>query len=360
MKRNTKIMNEIIMGIVIMAAVTAGCRTTDLETQTKRDDGFAPLFDKVRRDTMKESVPGAEEIAVSELNVNIEPEIIIIEKPVFVPEKDWVEEQKLTPVELTKKITEQGIIRPENYSKAAFIYDYYEDQVYEVYAQILRTTDINLESGEMALDAPFISDSENWIVGAGISKEGNQTVQHLYLKPKKAGLEATLIINTDRRVYHIMLKSYNTVFMPIVKWKYKTPDKKISVIGGKRISGGDVYGGINMTDKDMSGDDSKNNVTLSEEIEYVDPRFLSFDYKVRYSVFKKPRWLPRLVYDDGQKTYLVFNPIVLQTELPVVLENNRDIINYRVSGDLVVIDKLVEKITVKYQKDKIIVEKKKK
>jgi type IV secretion system protein VirB9 len=56
----------------------------------------------------------------------------------------------------------------------------------------------------------------------------------------------------------------------------------------------------------------------------------------------------------------VFNPIVLQTELPVVLENDKDVINYRVAGDLVIIDKLVEKVTVKYQKDKIIVEKKKK
>lgn len=349
-----------IIAVIITVMAASGCRTFDLETQTKRDDGIAPLFEQVRREeASKEDVPSAERIAVSELNVNIEPEIIFIEKPVFVPERDWTEEQKLTPVELTKKITEQGIIRPQDYSKAAFIYDYYEDQVYEVYAQILRTTDISLEPGEMALDAPFISDSENWIIGAGISKEGRETVQHLYLKPKKAGLEATLIMNTDRRAYHILLKSYNTVFMPIVKWRHKMPDK-ISVIGGQLASGdgGGGYGGALTSNND--GIDASKPVSVSEEIEYVDPRYLSFDYKVRYSIFKKPRWLPRLVYDDGQKTYLVFNPIVLQTELPVVLENDKDVINYRVTGDLVVIDKLVEKVTVKYQKDKIIVEKKKK
>jgi type IV secretion system protein VirB9 len=341
------------MTAAIMALTAGGCKTTDLEKQTRRDDG--PLFDMVKRDKAKEEKPGAERIAVSELNVNIEPQIIFIEKPVFIPEKDWREEQALTPVELTRKITEQGIIKPENYNKAAFIYDYFEDQVYEVYAQILRTTDINLEAGEMALDAPFISDSENWIIGAGISKEKKETVQHLYLKPKKAGLEATLIINTDRRAYHIMLKSYNTVFMPIVKWRYKLPAEKISVTAGKTDAGGG-YGAL----AELDTEPAKNPVSLSEEIEYVDPRYLSFDYKVRYSIFKKPRWLPRLVYDDGQKTYLAFNPVVLQTELPVVLENNRDVINYRVSGDLVVIDKLVEKITVRYRKDKIIVEKKKK
>lgn len=352
-------MKRIIAAVITVIAVN-GCRTMDLETQTKRDDGLAPLFEKVKRvEESKEETAGKEQMAVSELNVNIEPEIIFIEKPVFVPEKDWAEEQKLTPVELTRKITEQGIIKPQDYSKAAFIYDYYEDQVYEVYAQILRTTDISLEPGEIALDAPFISDSENWIIGAGVSREGRETVQHLYLKPKKAALEATLIINTDRRVYHIMLKSYNTVFMPIVKWRYKTASEKISVIGGQLASsGGGGYGGT-ITGGSYEGGVNKS-VSLSEEIEYVDPRYLSFDYKVRYSIFKKPRWLPRLVYDDGQKTYLVFNPIVLQTELPVVLENDKDVINYRVAGDLAVIDKLVEKITVKYQKDKIIVEKKKK
>jgi type IV secretion system protein VirB9 len=346
-----------VITAVIALTIISGCKTMDLETQTKRDDGFAPLFEKVKRGGSEDKIPEAEKRAVSELNVNIEPEIIFIEKPVFIPEKDWKEEQKLSAVELTKKITEQGIIKPEDYSKAAFIYDYNEDQVYEVYAQILRTTDINLEAGEIALDAPFISDSENWMLGAGVSKEGPRTIQHLYLKPKKAGLEATLIINTDRRVYHIMLKSYNTVFMPIVKWRYKTPPDKAGASGGAAAAFEDGYGGAAPSG---GGKYEKASVSLSEEIEYVDPRYLSFDYKVRYGIFKKPRWLPRLVYDDGQKTYLVFNPVVLQTELPVVLENNRDIINYRVSGDLIVIDKLVEKMTVKYQKDKIIVEKKKK
>jgi type IV secretion system protein VirB9 len=346
-------MKKIIIAVIIVI-VTGGCKTMDLETQTKRDEGLIPLIDSVKEDRGFREDAGStvEAAAVSELNVNIEPTVIVVEKPVFVPEKDWGEEQKLTPVELTKKITAQGIVSPSSYNMAAFIYDYIPDQVYEVYTQILRTTLITLEGEETALDAPFISDSENWIIGAGISREGGKTVQHIYIKPKKAGIESTFIINTDRRVYYLLLKSYNTVFMPIVRWRYKLPVDTIAVKDGNVISGkvSEVVGGLW----------EKKPVSLSEEIEYVDPRYLSFDYKVRYGIFRKPRWLPRLVYDDGQKTYLVFNPIVLQTELPVVLENNRDIVNYRVNGDLLIIDKLVEKVTVKYLKDKIIVEKKKK
>jgi type IV secretion system protein VirB9 len=349
-----KEMKKITIAMIWVAAVIS-CKTMDLETQTKREDGFAPLFDSVKRgkEGVGEAEATGEQLAVSKLNVNIEPEVIIVEKPVFIPRKDWEAEQKMTPLELTRTITARGIVSPADYNMAAFIYDYIPDQVYEVYTQILRTTAITLEADEAALDAPFISDSENWILGAGVSREGEKTVQHIYIKPKKAGIESTFIINTNRRVYYLLLKSYNTVFMPIVKWRYKLPSDTLKASGEKTSGGGDASAAAE------TGEAPKG-ASLSEEIEYVDPRYLSFDYKVRYSVFKKPRWLPRLVYDDGQKTYLVFNPVVLQTELPVVLENNRDIVNYRVNGDLLVIDKLVEKVTVKYQKDKITVEKKKK
>ena len=41
---------------------------------------------------------------------------------------------------------------------------------------------------------------------------------------------------------------------------------------------------------------------LSKEMVGVDPRFLSFDYKMTYSIFRKPYWLPVRVYDDGHST----------------------------------------------------------
>jgi type IV secretion system protein VirB9 len=295
--------------------------------------------------TEKETPPTPQEIAVSELSVNIEPEIIFVEKPVYVPEKDWKEEKQEDPVEFARKVTEAGIKAPNDYNRAAFLYDYNTDQVYEIYAQVLRTTDITLEAGEIALDAPFISDSDNWIIAAGVSREDGRNIQHIYLKPKQAGLEASFIINTDRRVYHLLLKSFNTTFMPVVKWRYKMKET-FTVTGGTK--------GQYLLD-----DPEQKNVTLSEEIEYVDPRYLSFDYKVRYNIFKKPRWLPRMVYDDGQKTYIVFNSIVLQTEMPEVVENYRDIVNYRVAGDIIIIDKLIEKAAVAYNGDKITIEKKK-
>ena len=66
-------------------------------------------------------------------------------------------------------------MKPSDYSHAARIYDYDPDQVYEVYCQVLRTTDLYLEPGEVVIDSPFVSDSERWIIGAGVNQQMEQS-----------------------------------------------------------------------------------------------------------------------------------------------------------------------------------------
>jgi type IV secretion system protein VirB9 len=90
----------------------------------------------------------------------------------------------------------------------------------------------------------------------------------------------------------------------------------------------------------------------------VDPRFLSFNYRITHGIFNKPYWLPELVFDDGSKTYITFPPQVLQRELPAVFENRRDVLNYRVNGNVVIIDKLIENITVRINSTQITIVKK--
>jgi type IV secretion system protein VirB9 len=98
----------------------------------------------------------------------------------------------------------------------------------------------------------------------------------------------------------------------------------------------------------------------TEQLEYIDPRYLSFNYTARYGLFRRrPVWMPNRVYDDGKKTYIVFPEAVLQQEMPGIFENKSDIVNYRVLENIVIIDKLIEKITIKYQNRSITIEKKK-
>jgi type IV secretion system protein VirB9 len=266
-----------------------------------------------------------------------EPEVIVVERPVFVPEKETQRSQ--TPgINTVRDSNNEGIIKPSDYSHAAVVYDYNPDWVYEVYAQPLKVCDICLEPGERSLDIPFISDSERWNLGAGVSMENGASVQHIYVKPAASGQEASLIINTDRRVYRIILRSYQSVFMPLVRWRYHSglpnnfiPSQRQNLSEG--VEPENPYAG-------------------------VDPRFLSFNYRITYGFFRKPVWMPELVFDDGSKTYITFPDLVLQRELPSVFENRKDVLNYRVTGKLIVIDKLIENITVKIGRSEITISKK--
>jgi type IV secretion system protein VirB9 len=91
----------------------------------------------------------------------------------------------------------------------------------------------------------------------------------------------------------------------------------------------------------------------------VDPAFLSFDYKMSYSVFKKPAWLPRRVYDDGAKTYIELDEKVLHTESPALFNKRDERVNYRLNGKLMVLDELIEKLTLRLGKESVTIEKKK-
>ena len=259
------------------------------------------------------------------------PEIIVIERPVFVPALESPGARN-TGTALVQESNRAGIINPSDYSHAAIIYDYNINQVYEVYTQPNRITDITLQPNETVTEPPFVSDSDNWILGGGVNYENGSPVQHIYVNPLKSGISTTLIINTDRRVYRLILKSFSHTHMPLVKWRYLPPLPNNFIQQAKQDS-----------DSSFPG---------------VDPRFLSFNYRITRSIFNKPYWLPQLVFDDGSKTYITFPNVVLQRELPTVFENRNNILNYRVVGNVIIIDKLIESIVIKIGRSEVIIKKK--
>jgi type IV secretion system protein VirB9 len=327
--------------ILLLTFLSFSCATADFDDSVKKQNssgvsigsGKQAKTKKYSKNTEDETAPPP-------------PEIVIVERPYFIPEKEAPRSPAVSGLDAVRNSNNSGIIKPSDYSHAAVIYDYNPDWVYEVYAMPLRVCDICLEPGERALDVPFVSDSERWLVGAAVSLENGVSVQHIYVKPAASGQEASLIINTDRRVYRIILRSYNSAFMPLVRWRYHSglPNNYISSPSRQPDSNAPAS---------LSDGSSPDNPFAG-----VDPRFLSFNYRVTYGLFSKPVWLPELVFDDGSKTYITFPDRVLQRELPSVFENRKDALNYRVTGKLIVIDKLVENITVKIGKKEITITKK--
>jgi type IV secretion system protein VirB9 len=311
----------------LLALVFSSCSTTiDIQRKIQSSLGVNKMFDP--------------SLAISGVPIEVEaepPPPVIIERPIYIPEASAPSAPALQGRSAVQAAARTGILEPRDYSNATMLYDYDRDFVYELYCQPFRLSDVTLQPGEKTVDVPFVSDSERWMLGAGVSYEGGVAVQHIYVKPTAANLVATLIINTDQRVYHLILRSYSDVHMPVVRWRYR--DNSIPQIFVSSNSGSSVAGVV------ASG--------LS-----TDPRYLSFDYRIKYGFFQKPRWLPTLVYDDGQKTYVTFPDSVLQTEMPAVFEDRADVLNYRVNGNLMIIDKLIEKITVRLADKVISIEKK--
>jgi type IV secretion system protein VirB9 len=295
----------------------------------------------VKKDVAAENHP----VILPEQDLNVvgspvETKITVIEKPVYVPQQTQPAAQPRGTAAV-QNAARDGTAAPQDFSHAAAVYDFQIDWVYEVYTQPMRATDIRLKPGESVVESPFISDSERWMLGAGISYEGAAQVQHIYVKPKQSNLSASLIINTSEREYHILLRSFQDSYMPIVRWRYFPNSMPQNYIIDSKNAGV------------ISGDQDNSSFALA------DPRFLSFNYKITYGWFKKPKWLPRRVYDDGKKTYIVFPEALLQSELPAIFENRNDIVNYRVIRNIIVIDKLILSVSVRLDKYSVSISKQK-
>ena len=201
----------------------------------------------------------------------------------------------------------------------------------------LRVTDIYLQPGEKVIEQPFCGDTTRWSIGGGVSKTIGVDTQHLYLKPSEEGLETTLIINTERRIYHLIIKSFKDTFMLAVMWRYPGLGMPYDFLSQENQR-------KNTPEQGKQGpDQTESAATLFA----IDPALMSTDYMVSYPKGNPPQWLPTLVLDDGKKTYIVLPDTVMHHELPALFGENGEIVNFRVKDNIFVIDRLIRKVQLK-------------
>lgn len=292
------------------------------------DDELSAHYDEVQKYLIQEQLK----------EVDIPKTVVYVEKPVYYPVGASAESDKpaLKGTDAAKQSTKEAQMTPEKWTGGTMYYDFDSDFTYEIYCQPYRVTDLILEPGEQVIEMPFLSEEKVWEIGAGVSRNGNIDTQHFFLKPAYSGLITSFIIITDKRVYHLLLKSFKDVYMTQVKWQYPNTMP------------------FNIKTDAMNERINK----MSKETTEVDPAFLSFDYKMSYSVFKKPYWLPTRVYDDGKKTYIVMDETVLHMTSPVLFNKRNERINYSVNKNLIVINELIEKVTLRVGKEKVTIKKK--
>lgn len=328
-----------IFSAASLALALASCRTTksfdSLGAETERTRPVRNFKEEKRQNYNEiQQVLLEEELK----EVDVEKTVVYVDRPVYYPADEKLDMPSLKGTDAAKASTKAAAQEPSFFTGGTMYYDFDKDFTYEIYCQPYRVTDIILEPGEQVIEMPFLSEEKVWEVGAGVSREGNVDTQHFFMKPAYSGLTTAFILITDRRVYHMLLKSFKDCWMTQVKWKYPNT-MPFNLMSGK-LRGSEAVGAVS---QDSTG---------------VDPAFLSFDYKMSYSLFKKPYWLPKRVYDDGRRTFIVMDETVLHMVTPVLFNKRNHMINYAVNKNIIVIPELIEKVTLRVGLQKVVIKKK--
>lgn len=204
----------------------------------------------------------------------------------------------------------------------------YGAQPITVVCAVLQVCDIELQAGEQVNNLNV--GDPRFTVEPAVSGTGPAEVLHLVLKPLDVGLATSLVVTTNKRTYHMRLRSHRTDYMARVGFSYP----------------GDVMAEWEAT--------RTREVKLKQERTLPgtkeDVRDLSFNYEVNGSAV----WKPVRVYDDGTRTVIQMPTAMNQTEAPVVLVVRKEggwlsgddetvTVNYRVHGDRYIVDSLFQK-----------------
>ena len=204
----------------------------------------------------------------------------------------------------------------------------YGAQQPSIVCAVLQVCDVALQAGEQ-VNSINLGDTARWTVEPAVTGNGAGEVQHLIIKPLDVGLETSMVVTTNRRTYHLRLRSHRSQYMPQVSFTY--PEEAMAKWEAIKAREG--------RDRDDR--------TLPETREYMGN--LSFDYEVSGSA----AWKPVRVYNDGRKTIIQMPSTMAQTEAPALLVVRKDggvftddetvMVNYRVQGDRYIVDSVFDK-----------------
>jgi type IV secretion system protein VirB9 len=203
----------------------------------------------------------------------------------------------------------------------------YSSYTPKIVCRPMYVTDVILQSGE-SVTGVHPGDPVRWTFVPSVSGAGETAQTHVLIKPLAADISTNVIINTDRRTYQLDLVSSAKDFMPSISFAY--PDDSLKAW--------DSF-------LDEQRKKRENSLTLASGYS-VDPADLYLDYEVRGS--ESLRWKPVRVWDDGVKTYIQFKPgsTKKSVEAPVlvVYEHKKEVlVNYRVSEDMYIVDRVFDK-----------------
>uniref|UniRef100_UPI003120539F P-type conjugative transfer protein TrbG n=1 Tax=Erythrobacter sp. TaxID=1042 RepID=UPI003120539F len=177
-----------------------------------------------------------------------------------------------------------------------------------------------LQEGEQLVGPVAAGDTVRWIMGDTLSGSGPAQRVHILVKPTRPGLSTNLVINTDRRTYHLELRSTPDTYMASVSWTYPQDDLiALRQAQAEAERAAPIAAGMDLS-------------------------LLNFRYKVDGD---RTDWRPLRVFDDGTRVFIEFPKGVAQGELPPLFvigaSGEAELVNYRVSGRFMIVDRLFDR-----------------
>jgi type IV secretion system protein VirB9 len=207
----------------------------------------------------------------------------------------------------------------EGFLNAMQQYPWSEGALYQLYTSPGKVTDIALQEGEQLVGPGPVAagDTARWIIGDTLSGSGPTQRVHILVKPTRTGQVTNLVINTDRRTYHLELRSTPDAYMASVSWTYPQ-DALIALATRNREA-----------------------AAALPPVTGVDVDALNFRYRIEGD---RAPWRPVRAFDDGRRVFIELPPSIGQGELPPLFiagaKGQGELVNYRVRGKYLVVDRL--------------------
>jgi type IV secretion system protein VirB9 len=206
------------------------------------------------------------------------------------------------------------------YVNAVQVFPFTEGALYQVYAAPGQVTDIALQEGEQLVGSGPVAagDTVRWIIGDTESGAANAKRVHILVKPIRPDVVTNLVINTDRRTYHMELRSTEKTYMASVSWIY--PQDQLIALRRQNAA-------------------AETAIPVDTGLDIGRLRF-------RYTIEgDNPPWRPLHAFDDGRKVYIEFPHGIAQGEMPPLFiigpeGKTSELVNYRVRGNHMIVDRL--------------------
>jgi type IV secretion system protein VirB9 len=206
------------------------------------------------------------------------------------------------------------------YVNAVQVYPFADGALYQVYGAPGQVTDIALQAGEQLVGSGPVAagDTVRWIIGDTESGTAAAKKVHILVKPTRPDLITNLVINTDRRTYHLELRSTEKTYMASVSWIY--PQDELIAL--------------------------RRHNALADAAAPVETALDINSLRFRYAIEgDNPPWRPLRAFDDGKKVYIEFPRGIGQGEMPPLFivgpeGKTSELVNYRVRGSHMIVDRL--------------------